>query len=141
MPFQFLAVDEGCSGSRQQSSTQNQCQFGKRGFSALYQRQGGTVSFLVLATFVETSVPLHTMCFPLGLDLCPKGPTSSKPSWCSGGSRVMDLKCCVALFSFPYPHSTACSCSPVFKDTLPLNAHGCYWVHSSVTCPGIRKQP
>lgn len=57
------------------------CQFGKWGFSALYQRQGGTVSsFLVLAIFVKRNGPLHTMCFPFGLGLCPKGPISSKPS-------------------------------------------------------------
>lgn len=100
------------------------CQFGKRGFSALYLRQGGTISsFLVLATFVKINSPLHTMCFPLGLGLCPKGSTSSKYSWCSRGSRVVHLRCHVALFSFPCSHSTTCQAAPA-----PLRATEFMWM-------------
>lgn len=51
------------------------CQFGKRGFSALCQRQGGTF-FSFLATFVKTKRwPPSTQCaFPLGWPSAPRGP-------------------------------------------------------------------
>lgn len=72
------------------------------------------------------------MCIPLGLALCPKGPMSSKPSWCSRGSKVMHLRCCVALFSFSHSHGTACQAAPAAPLLSRQQRIHCHWIHIDV---------
>lgn len=81
MPFQFLVVDEGCSGSRQQSSTQKHASLENEGFQpCIKDREAQSPPSWYWQYLLKEMVPCTPCAFPLGWACAPRGPQVLNPA-------------------------------------------------------------